>query len=777
MSIFVRAEVWSDVECAGGQRLASLSAGQLVAAVASHALDGSDSLTLVVPWDVVGVDLMTRGRVVRVCYTDDYEEWRIRDTQDDADEQTRQVACDGIGLDLSRALYVDTDADGAAVTEFAAIGIDAEGMVDGPIRDALDGAGLTWITKGTITPTGLFDIAQDWASARSLAVDTATRTGTELRVRRDGTSGYLIDLVDRIGSSAPVVYARTARNLLSTQRTFAGALAGTRVVPRGRDDSTSRTFGYAYWEVVTTGNDGTDDFAVIRDPRGTSFPPPGGATVANRLVGFWLAKLQPTFVASQVLGSVAETANSTRVRMPAGAVAAQGLTAGDVVEFRLGSLVDSPRPWYLTSAADQAAGGGLYDRVYDRPTLTGAVNYTPNPFVRDFTGLATYTELNLAITSSTGSAAITTGGTAARTVQPGDILLRASDDAVVGTVLSVGTGQNATLTANALLTLSSVQGKIRRAVPAGARVDTGVRGLLWSQVPSNVAGVDSLAWRVERTADVATGVGYIEIPVSLPFVGTPTSWQIGVWAECEHIVGGLSLIRFSLRRADTGAQLGDPVELLESESGKLARVVFSGIDLSAATAGVTIRVEMDWQSGAFTTVALGPWWCQPAAWEPKPVEAPFACDLWHEANIFLDTQGAPISYSVDLADLASIDGQAFGADRLAIGGTLEIDDRTLGVRTRQRVVQMTRDLLAPGSASLTLGRQDKTLADILAAQSGLSVADIALALASGLTRDARLIAQRPQLFVDVSDGVFIYERNRLGLTDTADALRDSFGNA
>jgi hypothetical protein len=97
---------------------------------------------------------------------------------------------------------------------------------------------------------------------------------------------------------------------------------------------------------------------------------------------------------------------------------------------------------------------------------------------------------------------------------------------------------------------------------------------------------------------------------------------------------------------------------------------------------------------------------------------------------------------------------------------------------------MTRDLLAPGNASLTLGRQDKTLADILAAQSGLSVADIALALAAGLTRDARLIRQRPQLFVEVVDNpppggttVTITEKDPFGIDTTADALRDSFGDA
>jgi hypothetical protein len=752
--IFRGLDVWSDVECAGGVRLAWLPLGSLAAAAVQYSLDALDTLTAAVWTGDPAVAQLVRGRVVRVVYDDPaaFEEWRIRETQVDGDASLLTVLCDSIGLDLARAAYAATDGNGATVTAFDAIGIDAEGIIDGPVRDALDEAGLTWIVKGTVTPTGTFDLTVDWPSARTLVLEAATRSGGELQVRRNGTTDYRIDIVDRIGATADLVRVRTARNLLASQRTFDGARAGSRVIVRGKDDSTSRTIGYAFWEVTATGTSGGNDTITIRDPRGTGFPAPGGS-VANRLGGntdpalpdWYVCKLQPTFAASQVLGSLASTGDTTTISVTSGQVAAQGITAGDYVEFRLGNTVDAPRPWYLSSDADLAAGGGLFDRIFDRTTLSGAVNYAPNALVTDFTGTLTYTQSDSGgITCNTGSATATMGvATPQQSFVAGDVLLRASDDAVIGTILTVNPG-DVTLTANAALTLTNAAYKVRRAAPAGTRVSA-ANNVRWqpTAVAANVPNIASSAWSIVQGA-TASGTPFVELPVSRPFTGLSTAWQFGVWCECVTIDTGGSVV-LSLRRADTGAAIGTTVTLTDAQDGTLARVVFSGLDISAAAAGVVIRVETFWggSGAAPTEITLGPWWCQPASWDGAPQVLYGGCDLWHEANIFLDTQGQPVSYAVSFADLASVSGASVADVPLTLGGDVLIDDRELGILAQQRLVAYSRDLLAPGNAALTLGRRDRTLAEYLATQSGLSVADVALALANGLTRDARALTTTP----------------------------------
>jgi hypothetical protein len=150
---------------------------------------------------------LIRGLVVRVC-TDSataFDEWRITDIEDESGSPFIGVRCLPIALDLARALYVSYDGTGAPVTAFDAVEIDAEGMVDGPIRDALDAANLPYIVKGTIQPTGTFDVSTDWDSAQGLALAAIQRGGGELQVRRNGATDYKIDILNEIGSTAPVV--------------------------------------------------------------------------------------------------------------------------------------------------------------------------------------------------------------------------------------------------------------------------------------------------------------------------------------------------------------------------------------------------------------------------------------------------------------------------------------------------------------------------------------------------------------------------------------------
>ena len=803
MPKFTRLEVWSDVACNSGTRLAVYPLGTLLSCQATFSLDGNEQLTFSVPARRVIVNFeevrlteddgtritedaltritessvssvaqdtnLIRGLVVRVC-TDSataFDEWRITDIEDESGSPFIGVRCLPIALDLARALYVSYDGTGAPVTAFDAVQIDAEGMVDGPIRDALDAANLPYIVKGTIEPTGTFDVSTDWDSAQGLALAAIERGGGELQVRRNGATDYKIDILNEIGSTAPVVTARTARNLLTTKRTRSGSLGGTRVVARGRDDSTSRTIGYAYWEVVSVDTASTPEQVVIRDPRGAGFPSPVPFT--GMLNGAYVSRLVPTYAGHLILGSYEDSVAGQAVIE---VTDASTFTAGDRVEFLGTDAVDGERLWGLTDPAQVATYGGVYDRILDRPTLSGVVNYAENPFVRDYTG-------TIRIDNASGAGGITTtamsptvtvvGGSGATTgFQVGDVLYRTSDDALVGTVLSVNSSTQLTLTANAAIVASNFDFYAMKAAPAGASSAgaSNQRYTLTSQVDSNVPGVASKAWRIQRP----NGLDVMNLRIT-PFPRLRTStipYTIWCWIEVVAMNASIPL-QVRLLRADTFAQLGSTVNLDVAEVGSIVRVVFAGVDLSAASAGVVIALE---QLGNTSTYIVGPWGAQPAGWDIADTEYPRACDLWHEATIWLRDQVVPVGYALDIADLEQIDGTQFPYDGIALGGTIRIDDRDLGIVTDQRVVAFTRDYLRPGDVSLTLGRRDKTLAEYLAQTSGQSsVSDIALQLSRGLFTVARRAEAQP-VAEATSSGVTAVDT--AAIFSISESLRESF---
>ena len=805
MPKFTRLEVWSDVACNSGTRLAAYPLGTLLACQATFSLDGNEQLSFavasrrIVPsfeavrlteddgtritedtgtrvTEVVTLQDtdLTRGLVVRVCTASAtaFDEWRIRDVEQDAQAGITSVVCDSIGLDLARAVYTAYDSTGAPVSEFSAVQIDAEGLVDGPIRDALDDAGLTYIVKGTIDPTGTFDADADWASARTLALQAVERGGGELQVRRNGTTDYRIDMLEEIGSTAPIVYARTKRNLLTTQRRTIGALGGTRVTARGRDDSTSRTMAYAYWEVMSlvTGLAGSRTGVVIRDPRGTGFPPPYG-TGANRCDGWYLSRLVPTYAGAEILASSAVSATETRLDLLATDVTTLGVTVGDYVELRLVNLVNGARPAALPDPTLIAAQAGVYDRIYDRTTLSGAVNYASDPFVTDFTGEITSPNIaTFTITSSTASSIVTTASFSFPTYAlPGMRIHRASDDALVGTILTVNSSTQVTLTANALVNMTAEQFKFKSNAPAGATT-THLGGNDYQrseQVSSLVPSVNSFAWRIRQLIQATASFRFNSPPIILR---TSTATPYNVWAWVSPTIGVGETIIVSLRRADTLGQIGSVVTLDDTVNGTLTRVVFQSPNISSATAGVCICFEL---SSSGVVADVGPWGASPAGWAITDTATPGGCDLAHEAGLWLDTQSLPVSYSVDLVDIEQVTGSAVPESAITLGGTIRVDDRDLNVVSDQRVVAFTRDYLRPGDVSLTLGRRDKTLAEYLSGTTGQSVSSLALALSRGLLTQAQRIDATPVAQATPTATTTI---DTTEIRIVSAALRDSFVN-
>jgi hypothetical protein len=956
---FTGAEIWSDVECNGGVRIGWLPVGTLAACSATWTTDNRDQLSIAAPLYFDDTAQLTRGRVVRIKTDDvaEYEEWRILDTQDDSDTQTRTARCDGILQDLARAVYTAYDGTGQPQHEFSAIGVDVEGIIDGPVLESLADAGITYIGKGTIDPVETFDVDADYATARSLIADAAAAVGAEVQVRRNGTTSYLLDVVQEIGASAPMAYARTARNLLTTQRQRNGSLGGTRVVPRGADDSTSRGIGYAYWEVT----DVTGSVLTLRDPRGAGFPSP--LPFQNMAAGWLVFERGQYTPLGEVVSSVdGPTSGLSRVTLDSAA----GFTAGMLVEFAesittrqvefvraskptsfgqplitgqyllndvilvwdfnfsntaipalpsgytslftasgassavrlswkraagngsesitvtgeavcqiyrnvraIGALAngsgtgaaitypalslqrddgsswvvafgshrgatnvevaptgltnriaysvlgesagfdtddgvsawpslvqsvnasagwraasvelladfDAPRRlWHLDNPAAQTAQAGVYDRILDRPTLTGAVNYAGNPFVRDFTGSIRLTNINGnggVITASTSSPTVTGLNTwFPNLVQPGDRIYLTTGNVLVGTVQSVTDFTTLTLTANALVNATDENWTIEKDAPVGTSAVGQGANVFTEQVDSD-AVLGAKAWRIYRPAG---RIGSATVTYRLPTWSAPettnTPQMYWLWCDIRELGAGTTLT-FRLYNAADNGNLSDPVELISDEANSLVRVmmrVFDSVTFNTPI-DVYMTLEIDTNSSDQYDVRIGPWGAQPAGWAITDLEAPRACDLWHEGTLWLATQSVPESYNVGLADLATIDGIRFPFEQVTLGGRVTIDDRELGISSVQRVVSLTRDFLRPGDVQLVLGRRERGLAEFLASGSAVSVADVALRLSRGLLSQAAALASQP--FIDATPDGNVVE-NPATVSLIGGAIRNAF---
>jgi hypothetical protein len=757
---FLRLELWSGLRLQGGQRIGVWNVGQIAAAQVSYALQGAESLVVVVPMMASATQMVNPDarQVVRICSTDptEIEEWRIAETQVDSDSGLMTIRCDALLLELARTVYMATDSTGQPQPEFSAIEVDADGIWDGPITDALTDSGLTMFSKGVVEPTGTFNIDLDWATPLEFLRAVQERTGAELQVRNDlALSTYPVDILDRggIGRAAPTVIARTTRNLLTNERRIEYGEGGTRVIPRGSNDNTSQGIGYAYWEVVDVPSATS---VVIRDPRGAGFPPP----LANGAgTGWYMAPIAPTYAGEEVLDTTVLGVDETDVEV----ADSSGFTVGDRVDFRLVDAVDGQRVWWLT---DEAA-PPVFDAILDRPQNSGVVNYAPNPFVRDYTG--TVEPLGAGtITSDTASAVVTFGsGVVTQGVSIGDVLVRDSDNAVVGPpVLSIDSATQVTLSGLAAITDTAFAYRVRKPAPVGTGTTAGTQMFLSSQVDSDVPGVLAKAWRIVSGSNPPT----LRLPVLPLSVSADTPWNVWAWVNCENITAASTVV-VRLTDAATNGTI-DTVTLDDTNDGQLIRVLFQSPNITSATSGVRISVQLGTLND---TVSIGPWGAQPAGWAITDVEQPRACDLWHEGTLWLQNRKTPTSYRIELADLAAIDGTRFPDDVLALGGDVVVDDREIGVVSTQRLVAFTRNLLTPGDAQVTLGSRDKTLVEYLADQSTLSVSDIALSLSKGLLASATRIVQAPT-FEATTDGVttIITTKDPKTLIDIGDTFLSEF---
>lgn len=767
---FAYAEVWTDVGCAAGAvREAQIPSDKLVRLVATEALDVPETGQLVVLSDWEFLNVLEKGKVIRICTTDPavYRELRVSDIEEtygDGPQQT-VVSLDPIVADLNRAFYHTYDAEGVAVHEYLAEGATPEDVLTDAVLPALAEAGLDWIAVDTVEPTDPLDIeTADGDNAQAIVQQVCDLAGAERDLVRHSDTHYGLQLRTAIGADAPPVRARTRINLQRWKRRYHHHRAYNRIRPRGGAGETSRDCSWAYWLIVAKNTTGAH-YLDVSDPRGGTYR--GPARFPDQFNGHYLAELGPTFGSSLITDTEVISATVTRLYI----ADVSGYTVGRYTEFRVASGASGGRVFALDHPATQALHGGVYAAVLDRDQLSGAVNYFPNAWLGSWADTVTFTTATSdgTKTYSTGSPTVTRAGGVSflEYVAVGDILLRPSDDAVIGTVQAVAS-TTVTLTANAGVSDSTAQFKITRVLPTGWTVTPGgvSSRFTWTrETDGTTFGPDVWAW---STGGLVAGVVLLRSPTLTPDKARP--WRFWVWLDVT-MPATSGVFHVTLRRADTNAQVAgtETVTVPDSHSGRLL-VEFLAPDISASATGVYVRIEAGTNASSttteFTVLAGG---VAPASWTLLDVGEPKACDLWHAANDALER--VPVAYELEVLDLALLEGE------FVKGGQVDLEDTDLGERVSLRARAIHRDYLDPSVTRLELGEREETYDELLARRTArhAGAGRLARRLANGLLvaiRNAALDDTLPALQIAVkdSDGVLTGHTADVGTNTLAEAL-------
>ena len=257
MATLLRLEIWTAYECDSGTREAVLARDECPTLMGTERITREDALTLLLPKSSAAADSFALGRVIRLVYDDaSFDEWRIHELVDQSGIEggRYRVTCRSVLYELRDLALIATTASGVLTTSVTYAGKTASEIVTG-LLTYLPG----WWAVGTITPTLAISVSVT-ADATPLRVLrelvrelNAGGAACELDVRRNGTTGYLIDIVTAIGASAETPDIRTSKNILTSDRTRSRETMANRVYPRGADDA---SIEYAYWRVISvSGND------------------------------------------------------------------------------------------------------------------------------------------------------------------------------------------------------------------------------------------------------------------------------------------------------------------------------------------------------------------------------------------------------------------------------------------------------------------------------------------------------------------------------------------
>lgn len=270
-----RIGVWDGVAANAGTRLGFI--GEWVEAEDEREINAAATTTISVPYeaqqDQSGSDLITSERVLRFTFADgDWFERRIHtiERQRESDGQRSfEVVADGMMRDLgSDMVTFSPQADDQVHHHFERYQLTPTEHINTFILPHAP----SWFSLGTVESSDPVDMVYDWMTPLSALQElakqaTGPNTGEplELRVRRNGTTDYQIDLLEEIGASADTPRIRVQRNLREASTEEDHRDAATRVYPRGAQGNSEirPDMGSAEWAVSSwSGPDANDEVTI-----------------------------------------------------------------------------------------------------------------------------------------------------------------------------------------------------------------------------------------------------------------------------------------------------------------------------------------------------------------------------------------------------------------------------------------------------------------------------------------------------------------------------------
>lgn len=230
-------EIWDDVECNSGARMGFIARNDCHVIEEYIELAQREEFTIRLDPETAIWSEIDFKRVLRPVYFDDsYAEYRISEiggARSGSSDFTRYVLALGIknDLQLNSTLLTWPQVNGLVLLHHELIDVSIDVVVDALLATNDIPA---YITKGTIEGSGLsIDNINDWETPLSALEEVARVSGTEFRLRRNGSTDYQIDLLDEYNSAAEKPIIEYRKNQLSARMSRDVMNMATRIYPRG----------------------------------------------------------------------------------------------------------------------------------------------------------------------------------------------------------------------------------------------------------------------------------------------------------------------------------------------------------------------------------------------------------------------------------------------------------------------------------------------------------------------------------------------------------------
>lgn len=357
--VYLYNELWDGLQAAGGAITGRFAP---VGGTRVRRLTGDNVRQFQIPKSHRLAASFVKGAVVRDILSADgatWQEWIIdRVSKASGVELNILVECVAPMTVLAHYQVTTTDADGYVYSDTPAVQLTPSAIASSFLRSNTP----SWITAGTVTPTGNAEVAFSGDSALSgIRRMEEAIPGYEFSLEPNGTTEYRLHQTV-LGGSAATLYLRTGKNIQGMRREVVpGQITRLTQISGAPGDDGPSGIAWAYWEVVSTAGAGPYT-VVLKSPHGGDGPIafdnqfnhanlPGGAN------SLYLEKRDGT--RTQITGSSASAQSLTVASITA-------VTAGDLVRIVASStgkhltFLDAP-----TEIASTGILGGRYESAWD----------------------------------------------------------------------------------------------------------------------------------------------------------------------------------------------------------------------------------------------------------------------------------------------------------------------------------------------------------------------------------------------------------------------------